>query len=123
MTTLLHNIDDVRAEIMRLESAPKFDAVAWAKVLDDLESAGRVAGLADVKRRMETARENQYSMVLYWGCVYCGTGNSAVNDICADCKKPRTIQPCPSCNGYGTFQDQEAEAIGLCPDCDGTGGV
>lgn len=56
---LLHNIDDVRAEIMRLESAPVFDAVAWAKVLADMESQGRVAGLADARRRMETARANQ----------------------------------------------------------------
>lgn len=56
---LLHNIDDVRAEIMRLESAPVFDAVAWAKVLADMDSQGRVAGLADARRRMETARENQ----------------------------------------------------------------
>lgn len=59
---LLHNIDDVRAEIMRLESAPVFDVVAWAKVLADMESQGRVAGLADARRRMETAREDQISV-------------------------------------------------------------
>lgn len=56
---LLHNIDDVRTEIMRLERAPAFDAEAWARVLADLESAGRVSALADARRRMETAKENQ----------------------------------------------------------------
>lgn len=59
MTFLLHNIDGVREEIMRLESAPMFDAESWARVLADLESAGRVAGLDDAKRRMEAAKINQ----------------------------------------------------------------
>lgn len=53
------NIDDVRAEIMRLEVAAHFDANAWSRVLADLSAAGRVAGLADAQRRMETARSNQ----------------------------------------------------------------
>ena len=53
------NIDDVRAEIMRLENETVFDALAWAKVLADLETAGRVSALADARRRMETARSNQ----------------------------------------------------------------
>jgi len=52
------NIDDVRAEIMRLESAPIFDQLAWDKVLADLRAADRLSALADAERRMETAREN-----------------------------------------------------------------
>jgi len=61
MTQLLHNIDDVRDRIVQLESAEVFDEDAWLAVLADLRSAGRVAGLADAQRRMETARENQPS--------------------------------------------------------------
>lgn len=57
MTTLLSNIDDVRAEIMRLESAPTFDAAAWSRVLAAMSD--RPAGLVDAKRRMETAQHNQ----------------------------------------------------------------
>lgn len=53
------NIDDVRAEIMRLEAAPHFDDAAWSRVLAYLSSAGRVSALDDAKRRMETARSNQ----------------------------------------------------------------
>jgi len=53
------NIDDVRDEIMRLESAPHFDANAWSRVLADLSAAGRLSALADAQRRMETARSNQ----------------------------------------------------------------
>lgn len=53
------NIDDVRAEIMRLENADYFDHNAWERVLADLTAAGRVAGLADARRRMEAARINQ----------------------------------------------------------------
>lgn len=53
------NIDDVRAEIMRLEAAPHFDAVAWSRVLADLEAASRFSALADAQRRMDTARSNQ----------------------------------------------------------------
>jgi len=30
-------------------------------------------------------------------------------------------QPCPSCNGYGTLLDTEANADALCPECEGTG--
>lgn len=62
MNQLLHNIDDVREWIMRLERAPAFDANAWARVLADLEAGGRVSALADARRRMETARGNQISM-------------------------------------------------------------
>lgn len=51
------NIDDIRAEIMRLESAPTFDSMAWSKVLAELSD--RPAGLVDAKRRMETAMHNQ----------------------------------------------------------------
>lgn len=52
------NIDDVRARIMELEAAEYFDGDAWQRVLADLRAAGRVAGLADAERRMETALEN-----------------------------------------------------------------
>lgn len=57
MTTLRTNIDDIRAEIMRLESAPTFDPMAWSRVLADMSD--RPAGLADTKRRMETVMRNQ----------------------------------------------------------------
>jgi len=60
MTTLQTNIDDVRAEIMRLESAPIFDAMAWSRVLAAMSD--RPAGLADAKRRMETAMGNQVTV-------------------------------------------------------------
>lgn len=53
------NIDNVRAEIMALESATVFDDQAWQRVLADLRAAGRVSALADAERRMETARGNQ----------------------------------------------------------------
>ncbi len=53
------NIDDVRTRIMALENAEYFDGDAWQRVLADLRAAGRVAGLADAERRMETARGNQ----------------------------------------------------------------
>ena len=33
----------------------------------------------------------------------------------------RAGQPCPSCNGYGTLLDTEANADALCPECEGTG--
>ena len=52
----MSNIDDVRAEIMRLESAPVFDGLAWSRVLADL--AERPSALADAMRRMETAMGN-----------------------------------------------------------------
>jgi len=52
------NIDDVRAAIMRLENADEFDERAWLVVLAILERQGRVAALADARRRMETARMN-----------------------------------------------------------------
>lgn len=61
------NIDDVRAEIMRLESAPHFDADAWSRVLADLSTAGRFSALADATRRMETARSNQPAVAVETG--------------------------------------------------------
>lgn len=66
MTTILagSNIDDVRLRIMDLEDAAVFDAMAWSRVLADLEAAGRVSALADAKRRMETARSNQPNLAL-----------------------------------------------------------
>lgn len=53
------NIDDVRAEIIRLEAALHFDADAWSRVLADLGTAGRFSALTDAQRRKETARSNQ----------------------------------------------------------------
>lgn len=53
------NIDDIRAEIMRLESAPTFDQLAWDMVLADLRAAGRLSALADAERRMDTAMRYQ----------------------------------------------------------------
>ena len=59
MNTLLQtNIDDIRAEIMRLESAPTYDPMAWSRVLAGLSD--RPAGLADAKRRMETAKHKHH---------------------------------------------------------------
>lgn len=57
------NLDDVRLEIMRLENADYFDAEAWSRVIAYLSAAGRVAGLVDAERRMETARQNQYRIL------------------------------------------------------------
>lgn len=56
------NIDDVRARIMELEAAEYFDGDAWQRALADLRAAGRVAGLADAERRMETARANKLEL-------------------------------------------------------------
>jgi hypothetical protein len=50
------NIDDARAEIMRLESAPLFDQGAWAQVLIALSD--RPNARANAARRMETAKRN-----------------------------------------------------------------
>ena len=66
------NIDDIRAEIMRLESAPAFDLMAWSKVLADMSD--RPAGLADAKRRMETARLNKPMRV----CTDLGMGGDEI---------------------------------------------
>lgn len=57
MTTLLTNIDNVRAEIMRLENATMFDQRAWAQVLIALTD--RPNARADAARRMATAKHNQ----------------------------------------------------------------
>ncbi len=51
------NIDDIRAEIMRLEDAPTYDQKAWANVL--MQLAGHPTRRADAARRMETAKSNQ----------------------------------------------------------------
>lgn len=61
-TLAASNIDDVRAEIMRLENADHFDAEAWSRVLADLSAAGREFGLADARRRMETAQANKLTL-------------------------------------------------------------
>jgi len=76
MTTLQTNIDDVRAEIMRLESAPIFDAMAWSRVLAAMSD--RPAGLADAKRRMETAMGNQVTV----GIDLANGPNDCVAHIC-----------------------------------------
>lgn len=55
--SLQTNIGDIRAEIMRLEDAQTYDAMAWSKVLAGLSD--RPAALQDAKRRMETAMHNQ----------------------------------------------------------------
>lgn len=60
---ILHNIDDIRAEIMRLESAITFDQSAWDRVLGTLASLDRPYALADAMRRMDTARSNQRSIL------------------------------------------------------------
>lgn len=58
MTTLLTNIDDVRAEIMQLENAEIFEQAAWDRVQRALIEQDRPAALADAQRRMATARQN-----------------------------------------------------------------
>lgn len=57
------NIDDIRAEIMRLESAPTFDQADWNTVLGALRCAGRLSAAVDAERRMETARNNASSFI------------------------------------------------------------
>ncbi len=56
MAVLITNIDDVRAEIMRLENEPVFDTAAWLAVLQQMQD--RPSGLADARRRMMTAYDN-----------------------------------------------------------------
>ena len=53
------NIDEIRDRIMRLESAPTFDQLAWDMVLADLRAAGRLSALSDAERRMDTAMRYQ----------------------------------------------------------------
>lgn len=53
------NMDDIRAEIMRLEDAKVFDQRAWAIVL--MQLAGHPTRRADAARRMGTAKANQLS--------------------------------------------------------------
>ena len=55
-TTVLHNIDDVRAEIMWLELSATFDQAAWDRVLGML--VDHPSAMADAMRRMDTARRN-----------------------------------------------------------------
>jgi hypothetical protein len=50
------NIDDVRAEIMRLENAKVFDQRAWAAVLGHLSNSP--SRRQDAVRRMMTAKQN-----------------------------------------------------------------
>lgn len=53
---LMTNIDDVRAEIMRLEGESVFDTSAWLAVLGRLQDSP--CRLADARRRMMTAYGN-----------------------------------------------------------------
>ena len=50
------NIDDIRAEIMRLENEPIFDQRAWAAVLGQLSNSP--CRRQDAVRRMMTAKQN-----------------------------------------------------------------
>jgi prophage DNA circulation protein len=50
------NIDDVRAEIMRLENEKVFDQRAWANVLGQLSNSP--SRRQDAVRRMMTAKQN-----------------------------------------------------------------
>ncbi len=52
------NIGDIRANIMRLESEQVFKGSAWMDVIEKLRVLNRPAAIADVERRMETARQN-----------------------------------------------------------------
>lgn len=63
MTTvqITHNIDDVRAEIMRLEDAKVFDQRAWAAVLGQLSNSP--SRRQDAVRRMMTAKQNATAIV------------------------------------------------------------
>lgn len=54
--TFMSNIDDVRAEIMRLENADVFDQRAWAAVLGQLSNSP--SRRQDAVRRMMTAKQN-----------------------------------------------------------------
>ncbi len=56
MSTMMTNIDDIRAEIMRLENEQIFDRRAWARVLIALTD--QPCRRADAARRMQTARQN-----------------------------------------------------------------
>lgn len=55
------NIDDIRAEIMRLESEPVFDQRAWAAVLAQLSNSP--SRRQDAVRRMMTAKQNAITIV------------------------------------------------------------
>lgn len=58
MTTvqITSNIDEVRAEIMRLEGEKVFDQRAWARVLAQLSNSP--SRRQDAVRRMMTAKQN-----------------------------------------------------------------
>ena len=60
---LMTNIDDVRAEIMRLEGESVFNSAAWDAVLRALLSQGRMSGYEDACRRMHTAMDNATSFL------------------------------------------------------------
>lgn len=55
------NIDDVRAEIMRLENAKVFDQRAWAAVLGQLSNSP--CRRQDAVRRMMTAKQNAVAIL------------------------------------------------------------
>ena len=57
MNALMTNVDPIRTEIMRLESAKYFDQRAWVNVLMKLRN--EPCRRADAARRMETAKGNQ----------------------------------------------------------------
>jgi hypothetical protein len=61
MNALQTNIDDVRAEIMRLENAKVFDQRAWAAVLMQLSNSP--SRRQDAVRRMMTAKQNATAIV------------------------------------------------------------
>jgi len=61
MNELRSNIDDVRAEIMRLENAPVFDQRAWAAVLGQLSNFP--SRRQDTVRRMVTAKQNAVAIL------------------------------------------------------------
>ena len=58
MSTVLHNIDEVRARIMWLEMAETFVQADWDEMLGALANLDRPYALADAMRRMDTARKN-----------------------------------------------------------------
>ena len=60
MSTMMTNIDPIRAEIMRLEHEKIFDQRAWARVLITL--TGQPCRRADAARRMQTAKQNAWAI-------------------------------------------------------------
>ena len=60
---LAHNIDDLRALVMRLENAPVFVWASWLGVLSVLALYNAENRWHDAVRRMNTARHNATSEV------------------------------------------------------------